>query len=164
MDSPTSFVDGALDDQDCAKALANAIRHRSICQILERLRRSHGLKVCAQNCNGESLRGYFEVPPGETIVLCCNNLQHEQILMQTLQHELVHAVDYLERGYNFHDPVQLACSEVLSHHLINFAIGIIWPLAAEFNKCYLKYCLKFAFLYFRFVQPPKSIAPDIGGY
>ena len=116
MDSPTSYVDGAMSDQDCAKALSNAIHRAPISRVLDRLRRSHNLNVCAQNCVGQSLRGYFEVPPGDTVVLCCNNLQNEHVLVQTLQHELVHAVDYLERGYNFHDPQQLACSEVILHH------------------------------------------------
>jgi hypothetical protein len=117
MDSPTSFVDGAMSDSDCANALLKSLQNTSVHRILESLRKKHTLQVEIQNCKEQALRGYFEVPPGKTIVLCCNHLQHEQALLKTLQHELVHAVDYLERGYNFHDPEQLACSEVSCSHL-----------------------------------------------
>ena len=112
MDTPTNFVVGALDDRDCATALTNAFKNPSIDRVLKMLRKTHKLNVVARNCPGESLRGYFEVPPGDTVVLCCNNFRDERSLLKTLEHELVHAVDYLERAYNFHDPEQLACSEV----------------------------------------------------
>jgi hypothetical protein len=153
MDAPTSFVDGAMSDRDCAKALAKSLKNTSVHHILESLRKRHTLQVKTQHCAEPTLRGYFEVPPGDTIVLCCNHLQHEQVLLKTLQHELVHAVDYLERGYNFHDPEQLACSEVSCSQTLCFCTLSDVPckrtvvVASAFFNPYR--CV-------RFVLPPRS--------
>lgn len=49
------------------------------------------------------LRGYFEVPPGNQVTLCCNRLFSAESLESTLAHELVHAHDHLQRGLNFRE-------------------------------------------------------------
>ena len=70
---------------------------RYSCLARSRLCMNHSmLSALRRRCDPTiHLRGYFEVPPGDRVTLCCNFLKTRQALTSTLSHELVHAHDHL---------------------------------------------------------------------
>ena len=120
-------------------------------------------KPCALSGHEAAARAFFSSPPSR-ITLCSNRLGTLGEVSEALTHELVHAVDYCQRGMDLGRCEPLACSEVRAAReaecrgVIDFgpfwsrkkcsrskamdAVGQIFPMEGEgcvervFERCY----------------------------
>mmetsp|Transcript_28277 Transcript_28277/g.45467 ORF Transcript_28277/g.45467 Transcript_28277/m.45467 type:complete len:181 (-) Transcript_28277:40-582(-) len=124
MDIPSTHAEqmSTLGPDECARALEQALRQPRISQVLAKLREAHSLGINPTVCDPtEHLRGYFEVPPGDSVTLCCNFLKSKRSLAATLTHELVHAHDHHLGKFELRNISQLACSEIRAASLVDCA-------------------------------------------
>lgn len=99
-----------MNCSDVLELLKEDPRIKNYLKVLDTKRIDVFCKVCSTIAE-ENARAYLASDP-LSIVLCSNRLRTKQAIEEALTHELVHAVDYVLKRYDFSTCKGLAFSEV----------------------------------------------------